>query len=196
MWMTATRRFDVVVRDVMSRQQDGVRLIGVDGLGGAGKTTFASQLSRAAGGAPVIHTDDFATHDNFTQWWPRMIREVIDPLTNNEQAVFRRYDWVRRTLTEPTTVDPAPIVVIEGVGATRAAWRDRLAMRIWVETRRDERLRRGLERDGVELSEFWREWMKAEDDYVAEEDPMRFADLIVDGTAQGNASGEFVVVNK
>jgi hypothetical protein len=40
-----------------------IRLVAVDGPGGAGKSTFARALSEAAGGAPVIHTDDFAADD-------------------------------------------------------------------------------------------------------------------------------------
>ena len=47
-----------------------LRLVAVDGPGGAGKSTFASELSEAAGGAPVVHTDDSAAADNPTDWWP------------------------------------------------------------------------------------------------------------------------------
>ena len=39
----------------------GVRLVAVDGYGGAGKSTFAARLAAALGGAAVVHTDDFAT---------------------------------------------------------------------------------------------------------------------------------------
>ena len=192
--MTETRRYEDVVRDVMRINDRRVRIIGVDGLGGAGKTTFASRLSTAANDAPVIHTDDFATHDEPTQWWPRMLREVVEPLTRGDAATFQRYDWVNRTMTEPITIQPAPIVVIEGVGATRKAWRNQLASRIWIETPRDERLRRGLERDGLDLAEFWREWMAAEDGYVAQEDPMQYADIVVDGTANANDDEVFAVL--
>jgi uridine kinase len=175
------RRFDELARELLSRP-GGVRLVGVDGRGGAGKTTFAARLSAAAKGAPVVHTDDFASWDEPTAWWPRMLAEVIDPLCGGESASFRPYDWVERRLaTEVTTVEPAPLVVIEGVGATRDAWRDRLVKRIWLETAREERLRRGLERDGEHMAEFWRWWMSAEDHYVEEERPDLNADIRVSG---------------
>lgn len=58
-----------VVEALMERPGP-VRLVAVDGPGGAGKSTFADRLAAAAGGAPIIHTDDFASADNPIDWWP------------------------------------------------------------------------------------------------------------------------------
>jgi hypothetical protein len=175
------RRYDDLARDLLVID-GGVRLVGVDGCGGAGKTTFAARLADAAGNAPVVHTDDFASWDQPMQWWPRLLAEVVDPLLRGEPATFRPYDWVSRELsTEPIEIAPVPLVVIEGVGATRKAWRDRLVARIWVDAPREARLRRGLERDGAHMRDFWTWWMAEEDGYVAEEHPESSADLCVDG---------------
>jgi uridine kinase len=177
------RRFLDLAADIRA-VPGAVRFVGVDGLGGAGKTTFATRLAAAANGAPVVHTDDFASHDVPLDWAARFLDEVIDPLLAGRPATFYPYDWVaRRPAPAPLTIEPAPIVVIEGVSATRAAWRDRLALRIWVECPRDLRLQRGLARDGEALREFWRSWMAAEDDYVATENPRAHADLVIDGAA-------------
>ena len=62
----------------------GVRLVAVDGYGGAGKSTFAARLAAALGGAAVVHTDDFATGEPGVEWWPRLEREVIVPLSAGE----------------------------------------------------------------------------------------------------------------
>jgi uridine kinase len=175
------RRFDLLaarVRDV----DRPVRLVGVDGCGGAGKTTFAARLANAAGGAPVVHTDDFASHDDALGWWPRFREQVVEPLLAGETARFRPYDWVaRRTGDVEMTVPAADLVVFEGVGAIRRAWRDVLALSIWVDCPRDLRLRRGIERDGEALRGFWQWWMAAEDRYVEAEQPQRSADVVVDG---------------
>jgi uridine kinase len=178
------RRFDELGRELLARP-GAVRLVGVDGCGAAGKTTFAARLCRAVD-APVVHTDDFASWEQPTEWWPRLLAEVIDPLSRGESATFRPYDWVeRRTSDDVVTVVPAPVVVIEGVGATRRAWRERLVARIWVDAPRVERLRRGLERDGAHMAGFWQWWMAAEDRYVLDERPDLYADIRVAGDASG-----------
>lgn len=195
--MSTTRSFAALAEQLIAVDVP-VRLVGVDGCGGAGKSTFAQRLSEAGGGWPVVHTDDFASHAEPMQWWPRMLRDVVGPLLRGEPARFHPYDWVARTFAATEiVVAPAPIVVIEGVGATRAAWRDRLALRVWIETARDVRLARGIARDGEQLREFWADWMRAEDGYVAEEDPQAYADLVVDGNPDAPSSpGEFVVISE
>ena len=176
-----------------------IRFVGIDGCGGAGKTTFADRLAHHGDDWPVVHTDDFATHDEPMDWWPRMLTDVIEPMSRHRPATFRPYDWVNRRPGAPTTIEPAEVVVIEGVGATRSAWRDRLACAIWVETDSALRLRRGLARDGEELAEFWQWWRLAENRYVAEEEPASYADLVVMGDPTGVAhdpENEFVVLSE
>jgi uridine kinase len=193
--MVGIGRYDDLARAVLA-QNGPVRLVGIDGCGGAGKTTFATRLANAANNAPIVHTDDFASHDVPIEWWPRMLADVIEPLLGGRPASYAAYDWVNRNTGATREIDPAPLVVIEGVGACRAAWRSRLALSIWVETPRDERLRRGLARDGAELADFWRDWMVAEDGYVAAENPSAYVDLVVDGAAQVSyaVDNEFVIV--
>jgi len=193
--MARTGRYDELARDLLAR--DGpVRLVGIDGCAGAGKTTFAGNLARAAGGAPIVHTDDFASHDVPIEWWPRLLADVIDPLLAGQQATYVAYDWVNRTAGPTKTIDPEPLVIIEGVGACRSAWRHRLAASIWIDAPRDERLRRGLARDGVGLADFWRDWMAAEDEYVEAENPADQVELVVDGAADTgyDAGNEFVIL--
>ena len=192
------RRYDDLARDLLSRET-GVRLVGIDGCGGAGKTTFAARLAQALGGAPVVHTDDFASFEGPTQWWPRMLAEVIEPLSHGSSATFHPYDWVRAEFS-PETIEiaPAAVVLIEGCGATRKAWRNRLAARIWVDAPRELRLRRGLERDGAHMLDFWTWWMEQEDGYVADEQPESYADLRIDGAPSSphDPEQEFVEISE
>lgn len=163
-----------------------VRLIGIDGCGGAGKTTFATRLSHLLGDVPIVHTDDFASHDVPLEWWPTMLRDVIEPLLRGESASYQPYNWVNRRRAHDTiTVEPKGVVIIEGVGATRQAWRDRLALRIWIDCPRDIRLARGIARDGEDMRQFWLDWMKAEDAYVESEQPQLHADVVVNSANGG-----------
>jgi uridine kinase len=176
-------RYDALAARILGLPGD-VRLVAVDGCGGAGKSTFAADLSAALGRCPIVHTDDFASWDQPLEWWPRMLTEVLEPLARGEQARFRRYDWEARRLgDEVVVVEPEPVVIVEGVSSSRSEWAQLLAFRIWVETPRPVRLQRGLERDGPGLLEHWEAWMAAEDAYVARDRPDVRADVVVDGTS-------------
>ena len=122
--------------EAIMRTPGPVRLVAVDGPGGAGKSTFADRLARAAGGAPVVHTDDFASADNPLNWWPRLLEQVIVPLKSGNAARFQRYDWSTESFAEWHTIEPAPVVIIEGVSSGRSEWVGHLSYLFWIETPR------------------------------------------------------------
>ncbi len=173
-----------------------VRLVAIDGPGGAGKSTFAARLATALGDAPVVHTDDFASHDEPIQWWPLLEDGVLRPLAAGRPARFRPYNWHSRRRTGWVEIPPAPVVVIEGVSSARAAARGRLTYSVWLQTSRVERLRRGLERDGPELAGFWADWMAEEDAFYAADPTVDVVDLVVDGHPRlpHDPEREFVVI--
>ena len=158
-----------------------VRIVAVDGLGGSGKSTFAERLAAVLGDVPIVHTDDFASWDDSLGWWSRMIEQVFEPLTTTDVVCFQRYDCSSRSLGEWIEVPHSDCLIVEGVSASRVAFRPYLTYSIWVEASRDTRLRRGVDRHGEAMRSQWKAWMAAEDDYVQHEDPRSHADLIVSG---------------
>jgi len=158
----------------------GPVVVGIDGPGGAGKSTLAAALEAAWPGSQIVHTDDFASWNNPVDWWPRLLEQVLEPLSRGEVARYQRYDWVERRLADWLTVSPGRVIV-EGVSSTRREFDPHLSYRIWVETDRRERLRRGLERDGQEALAQWKEWMAAEDAHFAQDRPVERADLVLSG---------------
>ena len=156
-------------------------VVAIDGLGGAGKSTLAIRVSRALAGIPIVHTDDFATSDCLLGWGPRMIEQVLDPLADGRPARYQRYDWDERRLAEWHEIPPGGLLVLEGIASSRSELRPYLAAAVWVTASPEERLRRGLERDGTDALDRWRQWQADEEAYLARDRPDRFADLIVDG---------------
>ncbi len=158
------------------------RVIAIDGPGGSGKSTLAEYLSEALGNVPIVHTDDFASWETPLEWWPRLLTQVLEPLSINKTAHYQRYDWATRSLAEWQDLPPTPFVILEGVSASRAAFRPFLSYTVWVETPREERLRRGLARDGVDARDQWNAWMAQEDAYIERERPQEKADIVIKGT--------------
>lgn len=157
------------------------KIVAIDGLGGAGKSTLAELLASELGGAPRIRTDDFASWDNPLNWWPRVVREVLEPLSRSQVARYRRTNWGNEDREEWEEVAPSEFVILEGVSSSREAFRPFLTYSIWVETPREVRLKRGLDRDGQEARALWEKWMAEEDDYVAREQPRAGADMVLPG---------------
>ncbi|MFC5199772.1 MULTISPECIES: uridine kinase family protein [Streptomyces] len=162
-----------------------VRLIGVDGHAGSGKTTFTGRLAAALGGAPVLHLDDIATHEELFDWTARLLDQVIEPLGRGAAARYAPYDWTARVFGPVCELSPAPVILLEGVGAGRRALRPHLARLLWMELPHDEAWTRGRRRDGDAQSAFWAEWVAAERRHFAEDPSRPFADLLVRQCSEG-----------
>ncbi|MDX3239314.1 hypothetical protein PV392_27235 [Streptomyces sp. ME03-5709C] len=156
-----------------------VRLVAVDGHAGSGKTTFAAALAAALDGAPVVHLDDLATHEELFEWPGRLRAQVLEPLRRGETARPAKYDWVARRFATTLRVPPAPVVLLEGVGAGRRELRPWLAALLWLEVSREVARERGERRDGPALAGFWAGWMRAQDAHFADDPSEPFADLLV-----------------
>jgi len=153
-------------------------VVGIDGYGGAGKSTLAALLSTRIPGCQVIPTDDFASWEDPLGWWPRMMREVFSPLAEGRVPEYQRYDWIDRVRRDWVRVEGS-VLIIEGVSATRREFRPYLDARVWIECPREVRLARGLLRDGPEAIQNWLAWMEAEDEYVLQHRPREGADYVL-----------------
>ncbi|WP_216590791.1 uridine kinase family protein [Streptomyces brasiliscabiei] len=176
---------DPAVEDLASRLRTlppscgPVRLVGVDGHAGSGKSTLAGRLAVALGGAPVLHLDDIATHEELFAWTGRLLDQVIEPLRDGRSARYAPYDWRARGFGPARTLPAAPVIVVEGVGAGRRALRPYLARLVWMEVPEERAWARGQARDGEEQSEFWAGWVRAERRHFAEDPSRPFADLLI-----------------
>jgi uridine kinase len=157
------------------------RMVAIDGLGGSGKSSFARHLARALGDVPIVQTDDFASWDNPTDWWPQLLERVLVPLSKGEPARFERSQWGGERDGELVEIEPTEFMILEGVTASREAFAPYLSYSIWVEAPADVRLKRGLDRDGPDALEQWQGWMAEEDRYLERERPDERADLVIEG---------------
>jgi hypothetical protein len=185
--------FDVADRIAASVSErppvNGIRIVGVDGRSGAGKSFLAARLSSLLS-APIIEIDDFVSWECFAGWWPRFDEQVLSPLLAGRDATYQARDWTDwygSTLGGWKTQRWSPTVILEGVTCTRRETIGRLAYAIWVEAPAEIRLARGMARDtrfpGKE--DLWRQWMRAEDEFFGADGTRQRADRIVDTSAFG-----------
>ena len=189
-----TIRISQISNVIQAIKAIATRLVVIDGLGGAGKTVLAEALAGELG-APVVQGDNFyrpsaerqrsghgagAIGESFD--WRRLESQVLAPLSQGEDARYKRYDWDNDRLGDWVSVPSQDTVVVDGVYLLRAELRRYASVLIWVETPREVRLARGIERDGEAARSRWTdEWMPAEDAYVAAMRPDAAAMLVVDG---------------
>ena len=188
----------LITMENLQRKQSTL-LIGVDGCGGSGKSTFAKEIAKLSSKITTIHMDDFYLSSNLRIKgtseekpigadfdWQRLRRQVLVPLANNEEGNYQRYDWCSDSLSEWHRIFSGGIVIIEGVYSTRKELSDFYNFKIFVDCPRELRLKRGIERDGETARDIWEKiWMVAEDKYMNEHRPSEKSDLVVDGC--GNA---------
>jgi uridine kinase len=181
--------------NLLPRKQNTL-LIGIDGCGGSGKSTFSGKLEERCRNVTIVHFDDFyLPSSEIIQDHPknkpigadfdykRLFNQVLNPLSQNRVGKYQRYDWNLDQLAEWHQVPVGGIVIIEGVYSLREELVDMYDYSIWVECPRETRLARGLDRDGEEARDMWeKNWMIAEDLYMEAHRPYEKAKLIISGT--------------
>ncbi|EMY4794641.1 TPA: uridine kinase [Bacillus pacificus] len=187
---------EILLRMQEKFSKQSLLIIGIDGCGGAGKSTLANKIKNKFSTVTIVHMDDFhlpsaqIVNEHPTNKligadfdWKRLLQEVLDPISNGVEGCYKRYDWETDSLVESHTVPANGIVIIEGVYATRQELAEMYDLKIWLNCPRETRIKRGIARDGEAARDMWENnWMIAEDMYVESHKPHEFADFIIDGT--------------
>ena len=183
-------------------------LVGIDGPGSAGKSSFTQALARKRSDVTVVEMDDFFLPSSARLPgdqrskpigpdfdWQRLRAQVLLPLGQDQSGWYQRYDWDHDCLAEWHTVPVGSVVIIEGIYSTRnelASWYD---FTIWLECPPEIRLARGIARSGESIREIWeQDWMVAEDLYIQSQHPELRADVVIDssGQVEHDPSAEFM----
>ncbi len=170
-------------------------LIGVEGFGGSGKTTFAEKLKEALGSAYIINIDDFIIKDKLAlpSWdkgafdRKRLEKQVLIPAAGGKTIRYQKLIWETDTLNEPSTVPEVDYLIVEGISSYHPDIAHHYDYKIWVDTPIDVAKARGKARDaGNENADKWDMWANNDLIYQQKYHPEQRADFIANnkGTKQ------------
>lgn len=181
--------------------------LGIDGLGGSGKTTYVLSLIEAFKneGIPVevLHIDDFIQpkeirYDHskpdwecyyYLQWrYEYLINELLTPIQSGKMIdkEIELYDKQNDSyIKKHISLRADSILIIEGVFLQRSDLGPYFDYVIYVDVQKEERLRRVLERDtyiGDEkaiIEKYKKRYFPAEETYITEYNPIQRANFII-----------------
>lgn len=168
------------------------RVVAVDGRGGGGKSTLAARLSALWAGSVVVHTDDVAWWHSRFGWDDLMVEGILLPLHAGRDVHYQPPAWAPRGRSGHIDVPAgAPMVIIEGVGASRREVTHLIDAAVWVQSDFEQARRRGVRRDMLRdgltpenAEREWQEWQDEEVPFLLADRPWERAGFIVAGTPE------------
>lgn len=192
-------------REILEAFPRGRLLVGIDGLDGAGKTTFARDLAAAVATAGVaaatVSVDDFQSAraergdpPTADSWYERgfdhaLLRErVVEPYRAGRPVALLGRDLAAdRLVADPPRFLPGEraILVVEGIFLHRRELRDLWHTSAWLDVPVELAVARCVARDGWDPAPdaiLATTFFAAEDRYLREADPRRRARAVFDLT--------------
>lgn len=183
--------FEALVRrveELFARQ--GRVLAAIDGRCGSGKSTLAALLA-ARWDCTLVHADDFFLRPeqrtpqrlaqpggNFDR--ERFEAEVLAPLREGRDALYRPYDCHAGRLKEPVAAPFRPVVLAEGSYTCHPDLWPCYDLHVFVTAPLEVRLARLARRPGVDLEAFRTRWSPLEEAYFASQRLPERCDLVLE----------------
>ena len=191
-------------------------IVGVAGGTGSGKTTLAAHIAKAFGKNVAVITHDsyyrlqkgmtyeqrcLTNYDHPDAFETDLLCAHLDALCRGAGVDVPVYDYTIHNRSEQVThVEPAPLIVLEGILIfSDASLRERMDLRVFVDTDADERILRRILRDTKERA---RSLDSVVSQYLTTVKPMheafvepfkRYADVIVPGGGNNPVALEMIV---
>lgn len=184
-----------------------VLIIGIDGLGGAGKSTISTEicdyLNQNGYDTKLLHIDDFIHDksirydDNYTEWecyyniqwrYDYLLNKIINPIKihNEFNQDIELYDKENDTyILQNLKVSKGSILIIEGIFLQRKEINNIFDYIVYIDVPEDTRLNRVLIRDTYIgnyqqiLNKYNNRYFRAEHEYIKEYHPYENADYLI-----------------
>lgn len=192
-------------------------LIGVAGGTGSGKTSFAKTIAERIGphSALLLSQDAYyfdpsdldleerarINYDHPSAYDTKLLLEHLDRLKENQSIPRLSYDYTKHArVTSTERLEPKPLVILEGILVLEDAQiRDRLDIKIFIDTDADVRILRRLKRDvmqrGRTLESVTKQYLESVRPMHLEfiEPSKRYANLIVPEGGENQVALDLVI---
>ena len=159
-------------------------IIAIDGPAGAGKTTLAHEIYLALSlkmSVTVIHMDDL--YDGWDNALGADLSAILKYLVNQHQksssAQIKRYNWSTSSFGESENIEPADLLILEGVGSGDKSLQDDLAALIWIDIDPEIGVMRVIDRDGYQVEDEMKKWLGTQQEYFSQHSTREKADFIL-----------------
>ncbi len=165
-------------------------VVGVSGYAGSGKSTFVRSIVERRPTMVRLRGDDFLdpsrSHQRSPDWdgveRERLVWEVLAPFREQRAGTFRRFEWSRRTLSEPEPIPEAEVLIVDLIGLFHPEALPSLDLTIWVDVSLEVAQNQGMQRDralGRDHDHLWRDvWVPNEIDFERTFAPRAHADVL------------------
>jgi uridine kinase len=178
---------------------NGRYILGIDGLGRAGKTTIVKEIINKLTDKPfyIFHIDDHIVERKFRyntslaeweeyyflQWKVGWLADnFFKKLKESSSFDMPYYDKETDKISIKSIELPSNcLIIIEGVFLQRKEWRDSLDYIVYMDCSRQKRFQREDELAKLNLNKLEKRYWKAEEYYLKTEKPMERANIILRG---------------
>ena len=210
----------MVAKNVIRRSKivnhNNIMIIGVAGGTGSGKTTLARHIANAFGDRVAVITHDsyyraqndksieeraLQNYDHPDAFETDLLCRHLEMLANGQAVDVPVYDYTIHNRADATVrVEPKPVIVLEGILLfSDEELRNKMDLKIFVDTDADERILRRIMRDTAERGRTLESVIKQ---YLTTVKPMhdafvepfkRYADVIVPGGGDNPAALDMII---
>jgi uridine kinase len=168
--------------DLCSQKSQPV--IAIDGPAGAGKTTLAHEIFLALSpkmSVNVVHMDDL--YDGWENALTNDLSQILQYLAGQHQsqhpANLSRYNWATSSFDPTEVIEPADLLILEGVGSGDKSLQDQFAALIWIDIDPNIGVQRVTERDGPGVTNQMQKWLGTQQQYFSQHSTREKADFIL-----------------